>query len=1497
LKKAAIITLIVLVSLPLALSFVIQIPSVQTFIVRDVVENIQHQFPNSSIAVDAVHFSFFNKLVVTGIYVGDANNDTLLYAGHASLSFSGYELLKGNLMLKTVNLYNGVCNIVSFQGGGTNLRHVWETAESPDTTAKESKPSVAEKMIKVSNIALFNFRMTYQNLRNPLVVPPDVINFSDLSLSSIFIDLRNLVIQRDTFSFRIAGLRFHEKSGYDVNKFTSGTVNITATQVLMQNVTIDDNHSLIKMKTYAMDYSHYRDFNKFVAKVKMTADFRDSKLSFLTIKHYARNFDSDNLVTYLNGVVSGTVNDLQSERLNITLPERPTCIVGSFQLTGLPNVNKTNLCMNFDDISTTSEDLAYILRQLIKDKYQPKTDKMVQTLGNICFVGTFDGFHKAFNIDGNVNTSLGEVKLNMLFRPTEEKSVIAEGKANTEGFHLGKLLQKNVIGELGAYASVKMVFNPPSDEDFIFKMRGYASKFDFNRYRYSDVIVDGTLSNRDFRGRVGCNDPHLLMNFDGYVAFDDGGDSTFALQHKYTVDIQHANLFTLHFNQHDTISELKANITVNTSYINAFDLGNGRIAIDNIFYRDKSEVYHVGSLSLLISRDDDVFRLKLRSDFADADFHGNHSFSQFLHDIVSIGYEKYLPCLSTAHDHTNRASDYEFTFKVKKNNGISYALYPDLYVADNTQLSIRLTPDDRLTAALSSPMLAVGNDWVQNVDINAENFIETNADKMQVSIHVDASEFFKIPVHNISGTIDYAENIVNTTLAFDNNNGKRTSNGALHFTTLFSKSEQRTNPLVSIQIQPSAMVLGDTLWNIIPASLTIDNEVITFNRLRIANQHQQIAVNGVISQAPTDTFAIRFRNFDVSNFNTLASQKGYMFDGILSGEAKLTDMYNTLKIFAAFKGRRLTANGNPLGDLTLQSDWDNGKKLFRLFAEINEKGKKTFVVNGTYNPKDDRLNIDSKLDRVKAVLVEPLLGNVLTNINGYLSGNFRLTGLSKKPRLYGSNVMLDSIGLTVDYLQTHYTLSLPVEITPTTISIHDAEVRDNNGGRGVLNGTLQHQYFRDIKYDLQVKVERMLCLNTTSKHNELFYGKAYATGGVQIKGDEAHTAITVTATTNDNSVVYIPVQNSYQAKESSGLTFVEPEKDDVHKWHARVSLKKNIQRITCDVSLTATPDAEVQIIFDQKAGDIIRAHGNGNIMFNINEREDLFKCYGDYTIDHGEYFFTLQNIISKKFILEQGSRIAFNGNLDKTTLDINGLYKTKVSLSTLMSNTTISSTVAQARRNVDCKINISGNLFTPALDYSIDVQNLDPGTRAQVQTAFNTEEKKTRQFLALLAFNSFMPDQQSGISNVSLTSGASELLSNQLSNIFTQLNIPFDMGVTYNTTEQGNSAFDVAVSTQLFNNRIAINGTYGNGTNDMEETYTNNFDLDIEMKFDRQGRFRGKTFTYSADQFTDEFDNAQRSGVGFIYQEDFNNFSELLTRWFGRKKKQPAAADTTTNGK
>jgi hypothetical protein len=162
--------------------------------------------------------------------------------------------------------------------------------------------------------------------------------------------------------------------------------------------------------------------------------------------------------------------------------------------------------------------------------------------------------------------------------------------------------------------------------------------------------------------------------------------------------------------------------------------------------------------------------------------------------------------------------------------------------------------------------------------------------------------------------------------------------------------------------------------------------------------------------------------------------------------------------------------------------------------------------------------------------------------------------------------------------------------------------------------------------------------------------------------------------------------------------------------------------------------------------------------------------------------------------------------------------------------------------------------------------------------------------MALLVTNNFLPDEQSGIVNNSnlLTSNVADLMATQLNNILQKLDIPLDLGLNYAESGSGTSIFDVALSTQLFNNRVIVNGSVGNRKG--VANYTNDVvgDLDIEVKMDKTGQVRLNLFSHSADEYTNYLDNSQRNGVGVAYQKEFDSLKQFFRDLFSTKEERQA---------
>ena len=270
--------------------------------------------------------------------------------------------------------------------------------------------------------------------------------------------------------------------------------------------------------------------------------------------------------------------------------------------------------------------------------------------------------------------------------------------------------------------------------------------------------------------------------------------------------------------------------------------------------------------------------------------------------------------------------------------------------------------------------------------------------------------------------------------------------------------------------------------------------------------------------------------------------------------------------------------------------------------------------------------------------------------------------------------------------------------------------------------------------------------------------------------------------------------------------------------------------------------------------------------------------------------------MSRNFTIQDGSTVRFNGDVWDTDLDVKGLYTTKASLSNLLPSydDDESGSGSSSRRTVHCGINISGKIRNPEVDFDIEIPDLNPVIQGQVESALNSEDKVQKQFVYLLIAGNFLPTDESGVTTNGsdvLFSNVSSIMAGQLNNIFQKLDIPLDLGLNYQTTQAGRDLFDVAVSTQLFNNRVIVNGTVGNKqlaggatTNEVAG------DLDIEIKLNRSGSLRVSLFSHSADQYTYYLDNSQRNGGGITYQREFNSFGQFFRELFASRKKREAMA-------
>jgi hypothetical protein len=95
-----------------------------------------------------------------------------------------------------------------------------------------------------------------------------------------------------------------------------------------------------------------------------------------------------------------------------------------------------------------------------------------------------------------------------------------------------------------------------------------------------------------------------------------------------------------------------------------------------------------------------------------------------------------------------------------------------------------------------------------------------------------------------------------------------------------------------------------------------------------------------------------------------------------------------------------------------------------------------------------------------------------------------------------------------------------------------------------------------------------------------------------------------------------------------------------------------------------------------------------------------FSMYGDFNIVSGDYLFTLQNVINKKFTL-QGGIISLSGSPYDAIIDITTKYGLRASTYDLVPD----SSSSRGRVPVELLLNLKGNLMNPNVKFDINVPN------------------------------------------------------------------------------------------------------------------------------------------------------------------------------------------------
>ena len=1461
----------------------------QTAIARRVAHSLEDKI-DGRVEIGSVRLHPFNAVTIKNIVIYDNNPcpdlysrgcgalDTLASIGSMSATLSPRSLLRKNGCIRIDRLD---ASDVTFQlvtepdngKGGSNITRIFHLYDSHGNSQMPM-----DSLFSLGRVQIKNGRYRMVNMRENPHTKSQGINFEDMDLH---FDLtgHDISFYGGRCYAMVDELKAREKCGYEILS-AGGSVAAGQGHTNIKKLRLTDNAgSRLRFSRFDMNYEvNGKSFSNFLNEVEIDAvATKGSHLVFHSIGNFSGNtfYGSPLALDITSMHFKGPVSNFRVSDAVLSAPNSNITGTINCSVSGVPQTETMKVDGTISDLVFTSAGLT----RLLSDVGAKANLKNIAPGTTFTANGTVNGYLNNLKADLQLSSALGAMNVDLTAQNAVRKNAPLEFKATVNGdrLHLGKLLGVDALGkgDFEAVASGTLGRVPSIKVD-----RVSIPFIEVLGYEYKDLELEGSLDGSNAVAAFRSSDPNAVFDLAANVDWK-------TKKGHVEAEITEFDLAATGLDRRGGKSLVSCSISAEQG----FNEGEpALINLTNVVLTGDNGTCEVGDIYAQARNRDGVFSLILNSDVVDAKYNGTSDFATLANALKSATVNKYLPAYFDPDGTAPRDSltqDCSISATFHNTEGLLSYLLPGLKIGNGTALNIDAGADGSVLGYVSSPNIEWNGISATDLDVAAGNLGGT-FDCTVGAGYLQAGGF---PVSDLQLSTSALDDQLAVALNYGNAEVLE-GGGELYLDALFSRDE-RDSLRIDLTTLPSQITIKGDDWKVGRSQVVLGSGRVFTDGMFLWCDDQSINLQGGVRPNATDTLTVNFHELDVALVNAFTGNK-LGLEGVLNGDATLVSPVSSqLGLSAGLDLSGLAINGVGAGDVNLTTDWDDEAKAIALQLTSIADGVQGLDVTGRYGMKDGALDATAVFDQFDVGIAAPFISGILPEIGGSISGTLKAGGTTKDLKLESDGLNLNGVRIRVGYTGVAYTLNGNMDVQDNILHFNNIGIKDDYAGLGVLKGSLNLGNFTKPALDASLDMRSLKALDIPFGESGIgIYGDLAVSGNGTISGPFSDLGVNANIFTSGAGSVNVPLSSSLAASSSDLLVFTTPETEeesDAAPSH-QAAPRSRAGRVTVHARANVRPEVTANIEIDKNSGHMLTAGGTGDVVFDFNSTaQNRIKLSGNYNIDKGKYLLSIPGIVSKEFDIKQGSSLKFNGDLMESTLDIEAVHNVKTSLNALIADSTAVST----RRTVECGLNITGKLRAPDVAFKIDVPDLDPSTKMQVDAALSTTDKVQKQFVALLLFGSFIPEENTGIVNGSnmLYSNVGEIVVGQLNNILQKLDIPVDFGFGYQQDNAGTDIFDVAVSTQLFNNRLVIGGSLGNRKYSTSKSEGGDIvgDLDIELKLDRSGELRFKLFSHSADEYTSSLDYSQRNGFGFSYQKEYNHTKEFLKQLFSSKKKREEA--------
>jgi hypothetical protein len=1252
-------------------------------------------------------------------------------------------------------------------------------------------------------------------------LPKHLLDFDHLKVLNIQASLRNILFTEGVVTGAVDGISLNEASGFVINKCSVNETRVSSTETQLNGIQIITPYSILG-DTFVMKHPNgLADFKDYNNTVYMDARIHDSKVMLKDIMAFAPPLDHNdffvknkNSLATLECMLRGKVNSLKGYDINLKLNEY-------FKFKG--DIETHNLAVTDEEMMHLKikrlESNVKSLRQLLPGFDPPKD---VDKLGNLDFSGSFDGFFEDFLVNGVLKTDLGQAaghELRLNLKPGKDDATYS-GDVAFKDFDLGKWTDNLDFGKITFKAYVKDGLGITKKHPRA-NLSAKVESFWFKNYAYRNLTVLGELRSNLFEGHLGKDD-NMDFNFDGTVNFAGAKPLYDFKSEVYKLDLKKLNLV-----QDDLLVTGKIMMKLSGDKLSNLS-GDATVSGLKLVLKQK-DIIEIDSLSLKsyvdaaqdkhFWVDSEVFSVDLVGKF------DIEAIPEALKQHFAFNHPRLTKDLHLLPDYKTIANQsFKYTIQIKDSKNLTSLIDTSLKRFKNLTFAGAFDNQaNELKFKLEIPEdVHYGDLHFREISLAGERKdhilpFELTVYHTRIGDEPNAKHFEGITFKNILYGDTLRIGVASDTFSSSFQFGRLDANAVL--TPL--------DTLYRLAFDNSTLHFFNDKWAADTGNYILFNQnYVHFNNFDFKNGDYSISFQSVNNKGIHATL----EGFDLSSVNKYVNDNRFRLSGKYKVDASTDDIFKLTNLNVKASMERFFINKDDRGKLDVEVNmadiksyvyayinlWKIDTHMNALKTEKNETPEQ-LVIEGRYYPSDmmtakgafkkNDIAVDLKATNMPFNILNYLIESGMSGTVGRVEGELNLTGQYNYPETKGKMHLYDA-AVTIDYLKNRiFIRDAIIKIDNKMLDATGSFIEDAEGNTARVEGGLTHDRLKNFGLKARMIAPKFLCLNTTRADNPLFYGKAIGAGDIQFTGDFDKPNIKVIATAgkgtkivfpfakeqNATELKFVKFKNKNLAADTFSTTVFTKTREIPGSKPMPLSRVKDLSGVSFDMNLTLTPEAETNLIFDEVAGDNIKAWGTGDLQLTF-ERGGEMEMKGQYNIVKGDYLFTLLRVVNKNFAIKEGGFIKWNGSPFDAQISIDAAYKgLMTSPRNLVEEYLVGASadvVADAGKPtpVDVTLRLQGAMLKPDVSFEVGLPKLTGTLKNFVDNKIRTLRQEpnelNRQMFGLILVGGFLPSDVQFLGAQQLQTGgvntAAELLSSMMNRFLADYVKGVDLQIGYN---------------------------------------------------------------------------------------------------------------------